>query len=376
MSSGYFIGLISGTSRDGVDAALVLFEDDQPRLLHALCLPYPEPLKSDLDEWLAAPSDPGRAQGGMMDEFLGRHFARAARTVADQAGVELRDIAAIGSHGQTVWHEPEGDPPRSIQLGDPGVLLRSTGVRIVSRFRQADLDAGGQGAPLAPLLHRQLFHCPDENRAVLNLGGIANLTFLPRKGGVSGYDCGPANCLMDLWMRRQRGPQYDNKGAWAASGQVQQRMLDAMMADPYFSRPAPKSTGLEYFNAGWLDPYLRRYPASGEDVQATLTELTARTVASSMTDSGTERLLVSGGGVHNLYLMGRITDLLPEIKVESTRQHGMHPDWVEAVLFAWLARERLAERPQHTGPITGSSKPVLLGDVWQNGSRSNGASMR
>jgi anhydro-N-acetylmuramic acid kinase len=240
---------------------------------------------------------------------------------------------------------------------------------VVSHFRQADIEAGGQGAPLAPLLHRHLFYSPDEHRAVLNLGGIANLTFLDPGGSVSGFDCGPANCLLDLWIRSDRGADFDDGGSWAASGSVDTGLLDDMLSDPYFLRPAPKSTGLEYFNAGWLAAFLQRHTAAPEDVQATLAELTARTVAdavasqSKATGTPVQRLLVCGGGAHNTYLMNRFSKLMPAIAVESTRHYGMHPDWVEAVLFAWLARERLLDRPQDTRLVTGASQPVHLGRV-------------
>lgn len=364
MIEGYFIGLISGTSQDGVDAALVLFEDDRPRLLHALCLPYPEPLKSDLAELVSRLEPPAAAAGAMIDEFLGRHFARAARMVAEQGGIEMRDVTAVGSHGQTVWHDPDGDPPRSIQLGSAEVLLRSTGATVVSQFRQADLDAGGQGAPLAPLLHRRLFFRPGETRAILNLGGIANLTLLGPGGQVSGFDTGPANCLLDLWTRMNLARPFDRDGSWAASGQVLPELLSDLLADPYFARPAPKSTGLEYFNRQWLQAHLQPHPADAADIQCTLAELTAQSVADAAAAAAPiERLLVCGGGAHNIHLMKRLARLLPDTKVESTQRHGIHPDWVEALLFAWLARERLCDRPQDTRLITGARQPVLLGEV-------------
>ncbi len=365
MTQGYFIGLISGTSRDGVDAALVLFEDEEPRLLHALTLPYGEPIASELEDLLASGREPREAAGGMLDEFLGRHFAKAARKVSEEAGIEMRDISAIGSHGQTVWHAPDADPPRSIQLGSPQVLLRSTRATVVSHFRQADLEAGGQGAPLAPLLHRRLFFRSDEERAVLNLGGIANITFISADGRTRGHDSGPANCLLDLWIRQERGLDFDENGEWAASGRPVPDLLRDLLSDPYFARAAPKSTGLEYFNRAWLEPFLRNHPALPADVQCTLSELTARTVAQAVSESAgsVARLLVCGGGAHNTDLLGRIAALLPDTRVEPTSQHGMHPDWVEAVLFAWLARERLAERRQDTRLITGAREPVLLGEV-------------
>jgi anhydro-N-acetylmuramic acid kinase len=364
-----YIGLISGTSRDGIDAALVQFENELPNLLHAICLPIGEPLKSDLDALLATGRAPTAGEAATLHEFLGRQFARAARTVAEQAGMEIRDVTAIGSHGQTVWHAPEGDPPVTVQLGDPRVIVRATGVTTVADFRRADLAAGGQGAPLAPLLHRELFHAETEARAVLNLGGIANLTFLGCDGAISGFDTGPANCLMDLWARRHIHERYDTGGAWAASGQPDRELLENLLADPYFQRPPPKSTGLEYFNAGWLAPHLEGRQLRPEVVQGTLAELTAATIAGQLLQRGgdTRRLLVCGGGVHNLHLMNRLAARLPEVIVESTARHGVNPDWIEAVLFAWLARERLRGAPQDTQAITGARNPVLLGEVYPTG---------
>jgi anhydro-N-acetylmuramic acid kinase len=362
-----FIGLISGTSRDGVDAALVQFDGDRPNLLHAVCLPYGEPLKSDLDTVLKSAQAPSPADTGMLHEFLGRHFARAARLVAEQAGIEMKDVTAIGSHGQTVWHEPDGDNPRSLQLGEPRVIVRSNGVTTISDFRAADLRAGGQGAPLAPLLHRVLFRSVSEERVVLNLGGIANVTFLHSDGSVSGFDCGPANCLMDLWARRHLGQPFDEAGAWASGGTPAGALLDELLSDPYFSRRPPKSTGLEYFNASWLDSRLEGHTLDPADVQSTLAELAAHTVAECIVEHGRSirRTLVCGGGVHNIHLLQRLASHMPDIIVEPTSRHGVNPDWVEAILFAWLARERLAERRQDTRMITGASEPVLLGEIHQ-----------
>ncbi len=275
-----------------------------------------------------------------------------------------RDIRAIGSHGQTVWHQPGGARPLSIQLGKGALIARFSGITTVADFRKADMRAGGQGAPLAPLLHRLLFQSADERRAVLNLGGIANITLLNTDDSVSGFDCGPANCLMDAWIRKAKSKDYDTNGEWAAGGRVQTELLDRLMADPYFAKPAPKSTGLEYFNLRWLDSMADGLQTGEQDMQCTLAELTAMTVAGSLAqDEPPRRVLVCGGGVHNAHLMARIGVHLPGIPVESTIHHGADPDWVEAILFAWLAKERLAQRPQDTSAVTGARHRVLLGKI-------------
>ena len=279
--------------------------------------------------------------------------------------MEMRDVRAIGSHGQNVWHKPRDENPVSIQLGRGELMARNTAVTVVTNFRSADVQAGGQGAPLAPLLHQKLFRNENEDRAILNLGGIANLTILPSTGAVTGFDCGPANCLLDAWTRRHLQKDYDNNGNWAARGRVNTALLEQMLQDPYFSQPAPKSTGLEYFNMSWLENMLDDSGLDEVDVQATLVELTARGIALSLPDSDLPaRLLVCGGGVHNNYLMRRIAATLPDMVVESTARYGADPDWVESLLFAWLARERLHERSQDTTSITGADRPVLLGDIY------------
>jgi len=365
-NEGLFVGLISGTSRDGADAALVSFERGRPDLLHALCEPYPPAIRRDLDAMIAAGERPPPGRAGALDEQLGRFFARVANRLIGEAGIGKGDVRAIGSHGQTVWHQPGGDRPESLQLGSGSVIRRATGLATVTDFRRADLRAGGQGAPLAPLLHRVLFGCSAEDRAVLNVGGIANLTLLRQDGGVSGFDTGPGNCLMDAWVRLYRGLDYDPGGEWAAGGKVHAGLLRRMLADRYFGQPPPKSTGLEYFNPAWLHAKLEGIDADPQDVQCTLAELTAATVARSL-DGGTPpaRLLVCGGGAHNTHLLARLSARLPGREVASTARHGVNPDWVEAVLFAWLARERLAGRMQDTRPITGARAPVLLGKVYE-----------
>ncbi len=278
----------------------------------------------------------------------------------------MRDIRAIGSHGQNVWHQPWGETPESIQLGRGDLIARNTGTTVINDFRSADVKAGGQGAPLAPLLHHDLFRSDSENRAILNLGGIANLTLLPAGGGVSGFDCGPGNCLMDGWISLQMQKDYDDGGRWAAKGKTDTELLKRMLADPYFSQSPPKSTGLEYFNMVWLERMLGQSQLAAVDVQATLAELSAQGIARSLAKAAQpDRVLVCGGGVHNKYLLARIAAALPGVAVESTASYGRDPDWVEGLLFAWLARERLYGHPQDTTAITGAKHPVLLGEIHE-----------
>lgn len=370
MSEGnLYIGMISGTSRDGVDAALVDFAEKRPDLRAALCLPYPEGLAARLEALSASGRRPGDDTLRELDADLARHFADAALELLGKAGCETAVVRAIGSHGQTAWHEPNGPDPVSIQLGGPALIARQTGITTVGDFRRADIEAGGQGAPLAPLLHRALFQPASGVRGVLNLGGIANISVIDADGKVSGFDTGPANCLLDAWIRRHRGAAFDGDGAWAAGGRVDTDLLETLLADPYFGKPGPKSTGTEYFNLAWLEPLLDAHAGGARrwepaDVQATLAELTAASVADAVRPFAPADLLTCGGGVHNGDLLRRLQRRLPGIPLRSTAAAGLDPDWVEAVLFAWLARERLAGRPQDTRRITGAREPVLLGSVF------------
>jgi anhydro-N-acetylmuramic acid kinase len=370
-----YLGMISGTSRDGVDAVLAAFPAGQPRLRAAICLPYPADLAARLGRLVTGGRRPAAADLPELDAEIARHFAATALRLLREAGVAAASVRAIGSHGQTVWHEPTGPRPESIQLGSPDLIAQRTGIRTVGDFRRADIAAGGQGAPLAPLLHRALFRPADGTRAVLNLGGIANISIIDRDGGVTGFDTGPANCLLDAWIRRHRGEALDRDGAWAAGGSVDPGLLEAMLADPYFGRRGPKSTGTEYFNLHWLERIIdRRQPdvrqpdvrqPAPADIQATLAELTAATVADAVRPFAPADLLVCGGGVHNSDLLRRLRRRLPETPLRSTAAAGLDPDWVEAVLFAWLARERLADRAQDTRQITGARTVVLLGTVCE-----------
>jgi anhydro-N-acetylmuramic acid kinase len=359
----FYIGLISGTSRDGVDAALVRFEQSRPLLQASLCLPYPDQLARQLSDLLSCGRRPSDSALAKLDATVSRHFADTADQLLAGSAVTAASVRAIGSHGQTVWHEPQGPRPESIQLGDPAVIAERTGITTVGDFRRADIEMGGQGAPLAPLLHAALFRPATGCRVVLNLGGIANISVIDADGSVRGFDTGPANCLLDAWVQTQQGRPFDRAGAWAASGQSDPGLLRDLLQDPWFARAAPKSTGIEYFNLGWLRKALNDRQLTDCDVQATLAELTAASVAAAVEPAGAEEVLICGGGVHNPDLISRLQRRLPGLSIRSTSRLGLNPDWVEAVLFAWLARERLAGRPQDTRSITGAHAPVLLGTI-------------
>lgn len=362
--SDLYIGMISGTSRDGVDVALVRFDGDRPEILSSNCLPYPPDLATALDCMIQAGERPAENQLDQLDQQLAEFFAGAALRVLEQTGIDARTVTAIGSHGQTVWHQPGGNRPESIQLGNPQRIADITGIVTVGDFRRADIEAGGQGAPLAPLLHRALFKPESGTRVVLNLGGIANISILNSDGSVSGFDTGPANCLLDGWIREHKGQSYDEHGAWSAGGAVNELLLLNLLMDPWFKKPPPKSTGVEHFNLSWLKKQELTKSTDPRDVQATLAQLTASTVAAAIIPVRPTDVLVCGGGTHNHDLLSRLQGLLPGIPVRSTATRGLDPDWVEAVLFAWLARERIKGRAQETGKITGANQPVLLGRVF------------
>ncbi len=371
-ASRLFLGLISGTSADGIDAALVRFTDQDGtlhcELLRGRTYPWPDALRSRLIELGQGAPIESLDELGTLDVRIGEHFAAAAMQLADEAGVPVARIAAIGSHGQTVRHRPAGAAfdglhPFTLQLGDAHVIAERTGVATVADFRRRDVAAGGHGAPLLPALHHALLHSPDEDRAVLNLGGIANFTLLPRSGDVRGFDTGPANALMDAWCARHAGRAYDAGGAFAAQGRCSDRLLQRLLDEPWFDLPPPKSTGREVFHLDWVQTRLAgEAPA---DVQATLLELSAVSIAQALRahQPGTRRVLACGGGVHNPGLMRRIGAHLPGVVVESTARHGIDPDFVEAMGFAWLARQALAGLPGNLPSVSGARGPRILGVV-------------
>ena len=360
---GLFLGLISGTSVDGVDAALVSFD---PLKLHAgRTLPMPEDLARDVLRVSQTDARIDLDDLGALDTRLGGAFAAAANALIESSGVDRAGIVAIGSHGQTLRHRPGGDAPFTMQLGDASVIAERTGIVTVADFRRRDVAAGGHGAPLVPAFHAAVFRDAGESRAVLNIGGIANLTLLPRSGPVRGFDTGPGNGLMDAWCLRHRGERFDRGGAFAASGRIAPRLLSRLLAEPWFALPPPKSTGRDQFHLDWLEAALSGDSIAPEDVQASLCELTVRTIVDALraTQADTQRLLVCGGGVHNGVLLGRLAQALPGVVVESTAASGVDPDLLEAMAFAWLARETLAGRPGNLAEVTGARGSRVLGAI-------------
>jgi anhydro-N-acetylmuramic acid kinase len=358
----FFLGLISGTSVDGIDAALVRFA---PTLSVAIARTFPLPDALAAEVLRVSQSDAQLALDdfGRLDTRLGEAFASAALALVAAGDVPIAQIAAIGSHGQTLRHAPSGAAPFTLQVGDASVIAERTGIATVADFRRRDVAAGGQGAPLVPAFHAAVFADAAESRAVLNLGGIANLTLLPTDGAVRGFDTGPGNGLMDAWCLRERGERFDRDGAFARSGSVQPALLARLLADPWLALPPPKSTGRDQFHLDWLQQHVAgEAPA---DVQATLCEFTAATVAEALLreQADVARLLVCGGGVHNGALLERLRARLPGVAVDSTALHGLDPDFVEAVAFAWLACETLAGRPGNLPSVTGARGPRVLGAV-------------
>jgi len=366
-ADGLFLGLMSGTSADGIDAVLVAFDDATPvhaTLVHAMTLPWADDLRAHLVALGQGGDLDSLDTFGVLDTRVGEAFADAALTLLREADVDRARVHAIGSHGQTIRHRPALAHPFTLQIGNPAVIAERTGITTVADFRRRDVAAGGQGAPLLPALHAALLHDAGEDRAVLNLGGIANFTLLPAAGDVRGFDTGPANALMDAWCLQHTGQAFDAEGAFSASGVVDELLLGALLEDPYFRQPPPKSTGREQFHLAWLQPHLRAGLAAA-DVQATLLELTARTVADALRSAQprTTRVLACGGGVRNPRLMARIDALLPGIAVQSTADHGVDPDALEAMGFAWLARQTLLGLPGNLPAVTGARGPRVLGAI-------------
>lgn len=368
MSEALYIGLMSGTSLDGVDCALVDCAGATPRVIDFLTADIDADLKTRLLR-LAANQAPDLRELGSADIDVAMWFAQAVDTLLRRQGLAASAIVAIGSHGQTIWHEPPQRAmrqPFTLQIGDPNTLAELTGITVVADFRRKDMAAGGQGAPLVPALHRELFHDARMDRIVLNLGGIANITLLPRVGMCLGLDTGPASVLLDAWIKRHRNLDYDESGAWAASGVVSNTLLAMLLDEPYFQMPAPKSTGREFLNTAWLEGKLAQ---AGDlppvDVQATLLEFTAQTVRAEIDRLlATGEVIVCGGGARNEALVERLRQVLPGFTLRSSTELGIHADCVEATAFAWLAKKTLNREAVDFSPFTGARHAVIAGGIY------------
>ncbi|ACO80710.1 anhydro-N-acetylmuramic acid kinase [Azotobacter vinelandii CA] len=359
-----YLGVMSGTSLDGIDIALVAQEGTHTRLLGTHYLPMPAGLRIDLLS-LCSPGPDELVRAALAEQQWVRLAAQGIGSLLERQGIEPTRIRAIGSHGQTVRHHPAQGV--TIQIGNPALLAECTGISVVSDFRRRDLAAGGQGAPLVPAFHQTLFADDNSRRAILNIGGFSNLTLIEPGKPVYGFDCGPGNVLLDAWIQHQQGAEFDRDGAWAASGKVQPALLQTLLGDPFFLTHGPKSTGRELFNMDWLSRQLAKLPAMAPvDIQATLLELTAASTVNALQaiQDKTDELLVCGGGAHNLALMGRLAALLPATRVASTEAYGIPPDWIEAMAFAWLAHCCLESIPANRPSVTGARGPRILGAIY------------
>ena len=366
-SARLYLGLISGTSADGIDAALASFDDGRARLHFGRTYPWEPALRAQLVALGQRDAVLSLDAVAELDVRIARAFAAAANQALADSGIAAGDVHAIGSHGQTLRHRPSGAHPYTLQLGDPSTIAERTGITTAADFRRRDVAAGGHGAPLLPGLHAALLHDAGEDRAVLNLGGIANLTLLPAaaEAPVRGFDTGPANALMDAWCLHHHGTDFDRDGAFARSGRVDAALLAGLLDDAWFAQPPPKSTGRDQFHLGWVEARLAGHEAPA-DVQATLVARTARSVADALhaTQPSTRRVIACGGGVHNPALMQALAAELPEAVVESTAAHGLDPDHVEAMGFAWLARQTLLGLPGNLPSVTGAAGPRVLGGIY------------
>lgn len=363
-----YIGLMSGTSVDGIDAALVAVDDTgAPRLLATHQHALPNAVRAEVQA-LMQPGGNEIDREGELDMRLGELFADAARELLRISDKQAREIRAIGSHGQTIRHRPRAEYPFTRQIGNPSVIAERAGITTVADFRARDMAAGGEGAPLVPAFHNAVFRRPGVNRAIVNLGGIANVSFLPSDRGapVIGFDTGPSNTLLDHWVAHHQGHPHDANGEWAASGKVLQPLLARLLADEYFSQTPPKSTGREHFHPDWLRSHLSG-TESAADVQATLSELTARSIADAirkLLPATTDEVYVCGGGAHNLDLLRRLAAALGNIPLATTQALGLDPDWIEAAAFAWLAHQTLSGHSGNLPSVTGASRAVILGGIY------------
>ena len=368
MENGLYIGIMSGTSMDGIDASLVEFHPQGHKHLASHNHPWPQ----ELQQQLRAISQPGNNEIdrlGVLDARVANEFSQCVSELLQRSNYSPQQISAIGSHGQTIRHRPEESIPFTLQIGDPNIIAEQTGITTVADFRRRDMAAGGQGAPLVCAFHAAIFREKTENRVILNIGGIANITVLPADTNtpVSGFDTGPGNTLLDAWARRHLNAQYDESGAWANGGKVDPSLLTEMLKSDYLQLAPPKSTGPEQFNLEWLDSILDRLPQiDPQDVQTTLVDFSAITIAQAIQRwaTGSDRVIVCGGGVHNQTLVRRLQEETRETPVESSASYKIDPDHIEAMAFAWLARQTMLGLPGNFPDVTGASGTRILGGIY------------
>lgn len=363
-----YIGVMSGTSLDGIDATLVHIDETDVTLLAQSTFPFPVSLKEQLLD-IATGQPTTLVNIGQIDHQLGHLYAEAINDLLRQTHYKAEQITAIGNHGQTVYHQPNGVHPFTMQLGDANIIASQTGITTIADFRRKDMALGGQGAPLVPAFHQAIFKAKASSVVVLNIGGIANISVLRPNMPTIGYDTGPGNMLLDIWMRKQRNQAYDRDAKYALSGKVDNDLLSCMLQDDFFSQQAPKSTGRERFNLSWLKKKLIEYnqTISANDTQATLTELTAQSIANEVQQyaSGTQpELLVCGGGTNNPLIMLRLTQLLPNWSVGTTDDKGINSQYMEAIAFAWLAKRRIHNQSSNLPEVTGAKHLASLGVIY------------
>ncbi|QMT60469.1 anhydro-N-acetylmuramic acid kinase [Legionella sp. PC997] len=357
-----YIGLMSGTSMDGIDTALV---DVSKNILHCgITKKYSKEVKAHIDMTLSG-SDLSLAAICQLNTLIGREFANAVNELLQKVKLSPSDISAIGSHGQTLCHNTNCTIPYTLQLGCAHTISELTGITVVADFRTRDLVLGGQGAPFAPIYHQQLFHDANNHIAVVNIGGIANITFINPNKPIKGWDIGPGNCLMDAWIMKYQGRSYDKDGAWAQQGEVIEPLLETLMADSFIRSSAPKSIGKEYFSLSWLEEYLKE-GFQPVDIQKTLLAFTAKSIAHTVLNEKEpiKKMYLCGGGAHNLALLQMLAHLLPQTSVMSIAEVGMSPDYLEAMMFAWLAAQAINRIPVDLRTITGSRRPAILGAIY------------
>lgn len=358
-----YIGIMSGTSLDGIDTALLDFSGSVPRLVATLYRPYTEALKHTLLA-LHEPAHGELHQAQITANTLAHEYAATTRALLLKAGVTLDKVAAIGCHGQTIRHRPEAG--YTVQLCNAALLAELCSITVVSDFRSRDIAAGGQGAPLVPAFHNMLLRHADTHRVIVNIGGISNITNLAPGKPTSGFDCGPGNLLMDAWISRHLGQGYDKGGTWANSGAVIPALLKTLLEEPFFHTPPPKSCGRDLFNSNWLERHLQGNEKP-VDVQATLLALTAHSISNAVRDycAGTQEIYLCGGGAHNTALLNSLQSLLPACSVQLTDQLGIEADWMEAIAFAWLAQQTLHGLTTSLPEVTGARRPCILGAIYQ-----------